>query len=128
MTDYQAVVRIVDAYMQAISAGDYAAAANLYADDAKLEDPVGSEVIVGKGAILAFYQGSIGSDGTQLACQRTGPVRYANQELVFPFECLITADGAKMKISIIDHFVLNEDGLITSMRAFWSQDTMDMVT
>ena len=127
MTDYQTAVKIVDTYMQAISAGDYTAAANLYADDARLEDPVGSKVIVGKEAISAFYQGSINNEGTQLICERTGLVRYVNQELVFPFACVIVADGAKMKMEIIDHFVLNDDGLITSMRAFWSQDTMSAV-
>lgn len=124
MTDYPTAVKIVDAYMAALSAGDYAAIVALYADDAQVEDPVGNEPIAGKPAILAFYQ--LATEN-KLACKRTGPVRYANRELVFPFECLAISDEASMKIEIIDHFVLNDEGLIVSMRAFWGQDNMSMV-
>lgn len=124
MTEHQAAVKIIDTYMQALSAGDHAAVADLYADDARLEDPVGSEAITGKQAILAFYQKATDN---KLTCKRTGQVRYANRELVFPFECLVLSDAAKMKIEIIDHFVLNDDGLIVSMRAFWSQENMSVL-
>ena len=44
--------------------------------------------------------------------------------MVFPFECVVVSGEVKMKIEIIDHFVLNDDGLVVSMRAFWSQETM----
>lgn len=124
MTEYQTAVKIVDTYMQAMSEGDYEAVIRLYADDARLEDPVGSKALTGKPAILDFYQKATAN---KLTCKRTGPVRYANREMVFPFECVVTSDEVKMKIEIIDHFVLNDDDLVVSMRAFWSQDTMNML-
>lgn len=124
MIEYQKAIQIVETYMQSISAGDYVAVTNLYADDAKLEDPVGSEVVMGQQAIEAFYKQAV---STKFICKLTGPVRYASQEIVFPFECLVESNGSKMKIAIIDHFVLNDDGLITSMRAFWSQDTISII-
>ena len=121
MIEYQAAVKIADTYMQAMSEGDYETVVGLYADDAKLEDPVGGEVLSGKPAILAFYQNATAN---KLTCKRTGPVRYVNREMVFPFECVVVSGEVKMKIEIIDHFVLNDDGLVVSMRAFWSQETM----
>ena len=120
MTEYEIAVQIADTYMQAMSAGDFDRVVALYADDATLEDPVGSEVLSGKSAISEFYHGIT---GTQITCTRTGPVRYANRELVFPFECSMKAPGMNMTVSIIDHFVLNDDDKVVSMRAFWSQDT-----
>ena len=120
MTEYEIAESIADTYMQAMSAGDFDQVVGLYADDATLEDPVGSEVLSGKAAISEFYHRI---SGTQLSCTRTGPVRYANRELVFPFECSMQAEGMHMTISIIDHFVINDDNKIVSMRAFWSQET-----
>lgn len=121
MTEYQNAVKIADTYMQAMGEGDYETVAALYADDARLEDPIGSEVLTGKQAITAFYKEATAND---LVFKRTGPVRYANHEMVFPFECVVTSGELKMKIEIIDHFVINDDGLIASMRAFWGQETM----
>lgn len=126
MTEYQDAVKIVDTYMEAMSSKDYDTVVNLYAEDARLEDPAGSEITLGKQAISAFYHGI--PDAGKLTCKRTGSVRYVNQEIMFPFECLMEIpDGGTMKIEIIDHFVLNDDGLIISMRAFWSQDTVQML-
>ena len=120
MTEYEVAVQVADTYMQAMSEGDFDRVVALYADNATLEDPVGSEVLHGRQAISEFYHRIT---GTKVSCTRTGPVRYANRELVFPFECSMQAEGMNMTISIIDHFVLDDDDKISSMRAFWSQET-----
>ena len=124
MSEYAKAVEIADKYMQFMSTKNYDGVLTLYAEDATLEDPVGSEIKQGKAAISAFYHG-IGD--TELACNRTGPVRYASREMVFPFECLMTSDEGVMKMEIIDHFVLNEDDLIVAMRAFWGPESASMV-
>jgi steroid delta-isomerase len=124
MTEYEIAVHIADTYMRAMSANDYTAVVALYADDAKLEDPVGSDVLEGKQAISDFYHG-IGD--TNLKLKRTGPVRYSNSEMVFPFECISSDATVTVKIDIIDHFILNENNFIVSMRAFWGPDTMSML-
>lgn len=120
MTEYELAEQIADTYMQAMSDSDFDRVLGLYADDATLEDPVGSEVLSGKAAISEFYHRIA---GTKISCSRTGPVRYANRELVFPFECSMKTEGMTMTISIIDHFVLNDEDKIVAMRAFWSQET-----
>ena len=124
MSEYQKAVEIADKYMQFMSTKNYDGVLTLYAENATLEDPVGSEVKQGKAAISDFYHG-IGD--TELTCNRTGPVRFANREMVFPFECLMTSDEGVMKMEIIDHFVLNEDDLIVAMRAFWGPESASMV-
>ena len=116
MTEYKNAVEIADTYMRAMTEGDYNAVIALYADDAILEDPVGSPVLAGKAAISAFYK-SI--EGTKLSLQRTGPVRLAGNEMVFPFQCITENNGSSIQIDIIDNFVLNDENLIISMRAFW---------
>lgn len=123
MSDYEKAVAIADEYMRAMSSQDYAAVMELYADDATLEDPVGSEVKNGKEAITEFYF-AIGE--VDLTCTRTGPVRYAASEMVFPFTCVMKSEEGTMSIDIIDHFVLNDEAKICAMRAFWGPETARM--
>lgn len=125
MSEYDQAVAIADTYMRAMTAGDLETVLALYADEATVEDPVGSAPHVGKEAIAAFYQGAIGVD---ITCTRTGPVRYANREMVFPFRCVMKSPDGAMQIDIIDHFVLNDQDQVVSMRAFWSHDTASTVS
>jgi steroid delta-isomerase len=123
MSEYEKAVEIADTYMAMMSAGDFSDIVGLYTADASLEDPVGSDVLHGADAIGEFYNRI---KGTDLTCTRTGPVCYANREMVFPFECAIASEHGSMVIQIIDHFVLDEEDKIKSMRAFWSQETTQM--
>jgi steroid delta-isomerase len=107
--------KIVETYIQSLSRDDVDGVVALFSENATVEDPVGSEVIIGKPAIKAFYGQAVAGN---LQLELLGPVRCASNELVFPFVC--RADGT-MAIDIIDHFVVNDEGLIVSMRAFWSE-------
>ena len=124
MSDYDKAVAVADDYMKFMSTADYEGVLTLYAENAILEDPVGSEVKQGKAAISDFYHG-IGE--ANLSCNRTGKVRFANNEMVFPFECLMSNSDGTLKMEIIDHFVLDDDFKIISMRAFWGPETASMV-
>ena len=124
MSEYQKAVEIADNYMAYMSNKNYEGVMTLYAEDATLEDPVGSEIKRGKQAISEFY---FGIGDTEVTCTRTGPVRYAAREMAFPFVCEMQLPTGKMKIEIIDHFVLNDDNLIVSMRAFWGSDNNTML-
>lgn len=55
MPDPAAMTAAVHAYVAALNAGDLDAIVALYADDASVEDPVGSTPLVGTEAIRAFY-------------------------------------------------------------------------
>ena len=123
MSEYQTAVDIVETYMQAMSTKDYEQVLALYAEDATLEDPVGSDVLQGNAAISEFYN-RLGD--TEITCSTTGPVRYANREIMFPFECVMKSADGTMTIAIIDHFVLNDDNKVVAMRAFWGPETVSM--
>ncbi len=101
-------------YLTAFQDQDLEAILALYADDAVVEDPVGSDKHVGIDAIRAFYSGAMGA---KVQAELTGPVRLAGQEAAFPFT--ITVMGANLAIDIIDVFRFNDDGKVVEMRAFW---------
>jgi len=107
----------VHAYVAAFAAQDPAAATALFAADATLEDPVGSETLHGIEAIAAFYARAM-QMGAKLTL--TGPVRLAGNSAAFAFTVSVNAPGQKMEIDVIDVFRFNADGRVTEMRAYWS--------
>lgn len=108
-------------YVDLVSAGDAVAVAALYAPDATLEDPIGAPLQRGREAIRAFYAASAGAVKLALS----GPVRVCGREAAAPMVATLQGpDGRRACIDIIDVMTFGEDGLITSMRAFWSPDAI----
>ena len=106
---------LVDTYLDAVSHGDVDTIVMMYAHDATLEDPVGSDAVHGRDAIRRFYERALRR--ASLHCERTGPVCSTGAALAFPFR-LTVADGA-MVLDVIDVFELDASGAIRSMRAYW---------
>ncbi|NCN83571.1 MAG: steroid delta-isomerase [Sphingomonadales bacterium] len=106
--------QIVDRYLVAINAGDMAAVMALYADDASVEDPVGTEPKRGD-EILQFYTNAF-SGGAKV--ELTGPVRISAKAAAFPFRAEITrADGPVIIVEVIDIFEFDPAGKIAKMTA-----------
>ncbi len=57
------IISVMQQYVDAISAGDLEAVVALYAEDAVVEDPVGSEPARGHKALREFYQMACDSVG-----------------------------------------------------------------
>jgi len=108
-------IATVKRYIDALSNDDFDAIKDIYADNATIEDPVGSEPNEGIEAILAFYQRLKGM-GVKLAL--TGAVRCAGNSAAFPF----TATVGGNTLEIIDVFEFNNEGKVQSMKAFWSPE------
>jgi steroid delta-isomerase len=107
----------VHAYVAAFAASDATAAAALFADDATLEDPVGTAPRNGAAAILEFYQGAMRAGAT---LSLTGPIREAGDAVAFSFTVNVNPPGAApMQIDVIDVFRFNDAGKIRTMQAFW---------
>ena len=104
------------AYLEALSNKNLDGIMALYADNAVLEDPVGSEVRVGINAIRDFYAEVV---SYELKAELSGPVRIAGDEVAFPFICENRSAG--MAMNIIDVFKFNDEGEVISMRAFWGE-------
>ena len=114
MPDHETISATCLRYIELLAAADVESIVGLYAKDATLEDPVGTEPRIGIEAIEAFYRDTL-SDGVPAAT--TGPVRVAGDSAAFPFEVRY---GDDFVLPIIDVMTFTEAGKIASMRAFWS--------
>ena len=113
----------VDRYTSCFSARDKDAFLANFTDDAWIEDPVGAPRCEGKDAIGAFWDQTQGmADSVEL--RRTGPVRIAGGEAAFPMQARPTMGGTTFCIHIIDVMTFDDDGRITTMRAFWDPAEM----
>ena len=113
--DNAVMVAAVNKYVEAFANSDMDLIREIYADNATVEDPVGSEVLEGIAAIEEFY-----TKGFQMGAtlELTGPCRCAGSSVAFPFQ--VNAGGST--ISIIDVFDFNDDGKVVAMRAYWGPD------
>ncbi len=113
-----------DRYMELMTKGDVDAIVELYADDATIEDPIGSELRRGRDAIRAFYEASAGT----VTLRRTGPVRVARSEAATPMVVLMGDAGQQQALDVISVMKFDDSGRIASMRAFWSFDAIRPAT
>ncbi len=113
--DNQLMIAAVHKYVEAFDQADIDIIKEIYAADARVEDPVGSDIHVGIDAICAFYEGALAS-GAKL--ELSGTPRCAGDSVAFPFRVKMPG----MYIEIIDVFEFNQEGKVNSMRAYWGPD------
>ena len=124
MNTAEHMTEVVQRYVAALNASDLDGIVAIYADDATVEDPVGSEPKRGIEAIRAFYAESL---KLPLQVALTGEVRAAANEAAFAFTVGFEYQGRKTVISPIDHFCFNEAGKVVSMRALFGPQNMHAV-
>jgi len=124
MTADAATIRAtVDRYTSCFTAADRDAFLANFADDAWIEDPVGTPRREGKVSIGEFWDQTQGmADSVEL--RRTGPVRVAAGEAAFPMQARPSIGGTTFCIDIIDVMTFDDTGVITTMRAFWDPAEM----
>ena len=111
------MIATVNQYVEAFDKQDMNIIRAIYADDATVEDPVGSGVRVGIKSICEFYENGLNA-GVKLTL--TGEPRCAGNAVAFPFQVRMPG----MVIDIIDVFEFNDSGRIKSMKAYWSDGNM----
>ena len=111
----------LDQYMAAINAGDVSAVMALYADDAAVEDPAGTEPKRGD-EIVQLYTNAL-SGGAKV--QLTGPARISAKTAAFPLRVEIYGAGGQVTI-VEDILVLEFDpaGKVAKMAAHWGPADM----
>lgn len=107
----------VQKYIEAFATKNVDLIRELFAADAVLEDPVGSEPLHGIEAIAQFYTNTFQAGVT---LQVTEQERVAGNSIAFSFNVI----GEGFTISPIDVFELNAEGKIVSMRAYWGPENM----
>lgn len=118
--DRQTILGTIQRYVDLVATGTAAEVVALYADGATVEDPVGSGVLDTREAITEFY-----ATVENLEQESTlGTVRIAGNEAAFGFELETRTNGSTFTLSPIDVMSFDDDGRITSMRAYWSPEDM----
>ena len=123
MVDAQHMRQVMERYAAAVSAGDKEAILSCYAPDGSCQIPVGGPMYEGIDAIRAFYEGNELAETLIL----TGPVRVAGQEAAAPMVAKVCFDGVDYELDVVDVAVFNDDGLLTSLRAFYSLEELRAV-
>lgn len=111
----------VHAYVAAFDAGDPEMAVAIFADNAVIEDPIGSPARIGTDAIRQFYTESMAT-GAKL--HLSGQIRVATAHAAFAMQVRLHWDGSDMAIDVIDTFAFNEDGKVTEMKAYFGPTNM----
>jgi steroid Delta-isomerase len=104
-------------YLELVAGGTADQIADLYADDATVEDPVGGgEVHIGRSAIAGFYRNIENAErATELLT-----LRVAGHEAAFVFAITVGAGEHRVRIEPIDVMVFDDTGKISAMKAYWS--------
>jgi steroid delta-isomerase len=112
-------------YIDAFNRVDVDSIVNLYADDASVEDPVGSPPKVGKAAIAEFYQMAI-KTGARLSL--AAPIRGSHgNAAAMAFDVQLNMPEGSAVIRVIDVMTFNDAGKFSSMRAYWGQGDMELL-
>jgi steroid delta-isomerase len=107
----------LQAYIDGFAAGDADAVLALFAEDAVVEDPVGTPEKRGE-EIAEFYRGAIGM-GAKLSLDT--PIRGSHGSSA---AMAFTVEMPGARISVIDVFTFDDEGKVTSMRAHWGPDDL----
>ncbi|MEH6590144.1 MAG: nuclear transport factor 2 family protein [Halioglobus sp.] len=114
--DNSLMIAAVHKYVEAFEKSDMDLIRDIYAEDAVVEDPVGTDKHIGKAAVCAFYETAL-SSGAKLAL--TGNPRCAGNSVAFPFQVQMPG----LAIEIIDVFEFDDAGKVNSMKAYWGPDS-----
>jgi steroid delta-isomerase len=109
-----AIKGVVDTYLAALRSNDMEAAIALYADDATIEDPVGSVPRRGRDAIREFYL----YPRQFQRIERLGPTTVCGSAAGFQAFFQVVKDGVTHKFAVTETMEFDKDGRILVMRAF----------
>lgn len=109
--------RSVKTYVEAVNSRDPNAIAALFADDAVQADPASNPPNVGRTAIAAFFEGSIGASDSWTFTAKA--IHTCATNVAIDFRIDLVTGGASMAIDGIEVFTVGDDGLFTSVFAYW---------
>lgn len=117
----QHIADVMQAYVDGMTGDNVDAILALYAEDAVVEDPIGTDKKVGHDALREFYQGAI--DAVEKMVLEGNPRVRDNWGA-----CAMRAYPKGMNLSLametLDVMEFNQDGKITRMTAYWGDLNM----
>lgn len=121
--DPDAVRQVVATYMERFTANDREGWLDLFADDAWIEDPVGTPRRTGREAIGAFWDETHHVPDS-VALEPLGILTVVGNEAIFTMRALPVLGDTTYAIDIIDLMTFDQNARITTMRAFFDPATM----
>ena len=123
MADQDALRQIIATYMDVFTAEDREGWLDLFAEDAWIEDPVGTPRRNGRKEIGEFWD-ETHTVPDKVALVPLGITTIIGDEGIFTMQAQATLGDTVYGIDIIDLMTFDEAGKITTMRAFFDQSTM----
>ena len=115
--------RTVNRYLELVAKGSAEEVTALYADDATIEDPVGSDLRRGRDAVHEFYAAIENlAKETELVSRKV-----AGNEAAFLWRLRLNAGDSRTQVEPISVMTFDDEAKITSMRAFWSSTDLKML-
>ena len=111
-------------YVLAYETNDKALFKSLWDDQAVFEDPVGADPCIGIKAICEFWDFGH-SEGMEIKPTNVETIICSNEGILKAImQVRNINDNSGMDISIVDHFIVNDNGKIISGRAFWDESSI----
>lgn len=118
------IAAAVQAYLDGLNTGTAEQIADLYAEGATVEDPIGAPLRTTRDELVEFYGIITGMPHREATLAWT---RIAGDTAVFEFTLVTGTDDAKFKITPVDIMVFDEDGKVKSMRAVWNPTDLEQI-
>jgi steroid delta-isomerase len=106
-------------YLDVVNRRDPDLIAELFALNATVEDPVGPSFYKGRDAIRGMFERAA-TDLSLMEVRRVRPISVAESYAAFAVVATTEMGGARQKVDVVSVLNFGDDGLITSMRAFWN--------
>jgi steroid delta-isomerase len=111
-------------YMEAWGGGKRRQLLELFAEDGEMTDPVGTQPLVGREAIGEFWDFAHQDEEKTITHRPEKIVVCANEALLeFVIEVRLP-NNSGLDLRAFNHFVVNEQGQIQTLRAFWDESCM----
>jgi len=111
-------VDVVETYLARHAAADLEGVLALFAEEAELEDPVGTPAHRGSAALRAFYAATHARNGP-LRFERFGPALVGGDEVAVHVCARLAGSAAGSATDVIYVFRVGGDGRILRLRAFF---------
>lgn len=123
MADQSSINATIDAYLAAFTAGDRAGYVGCFAEDAWLEDPVGTPRREGRDDIGAFWdEVHVMPDAIEL--RPLGLRVVSGPDAALTLQARASIGGQTLVVDVIDVMTFDGAGKITSLRAFFDPAAM----
>jgi steroid delta-isomerase len=121
MPSAESITQTVNRYLELVTKGLADDVAELYAEDATVEDPVGGEVHIGRKAVRGFYS----SVENMKSEAEIVTLRALGNEAAFHWTLTVDlGNGGRTRIDIISTMTFDDEGKIASMKAYWGPDNV----